>query len=446
MNYHYIPPYGDTTEYIALSKTLKVDQYRGIVYPLVVRISDSIVFHLKIKSGFTSVLYATQLVLLLGSSIVFCASLLKKFTDGQLSNRYAIACALVASFNPLSIHFGLTVLTDSASASLVLLQAACLINAAERNSPLKSFSAWLIAAGVIAIALSNLRIDKSYLSALAFAALGMSLLLDSTEDARMKKIKKIALLICVFIVTFFIDSLIRSATTVPNPERPNLSVSAQLFNRAVWPRLSRTLPYLPTNIADTITKEQAQDFDSHNNHVFPFQVMALRDPSKGAEYLNTITVTAIEHLYPEIIGAFLFDLGKYLLPSLAFPLEAIGVLPESVATSWTISRASIVSPNITIAYLWIGSLFYFAVVGFAIMQLKKIRLLPANARSAVVIVGIYLLGNSVLFALAFGMNAHIRYALPTYILTLNFLLVFTVSAAFRTRESTPAQTRYIKGF
>jgi hypothetical protein len=54
---------------------------------------------------------------------------------------------------------------------------------------------------------------------------------------------------------------------MPNPGRPNLTVGNQHFNRAVWPRLSKVLPYLPDNIANAITLEQAKDFDSHNSHV-----------------------------------------------------------------------------------------------------------------------------------------------------------------------------------
>jgi hypothetical protein len=441
MNYNYTPLYGDTTEYIALSKTLKVDQYRGVIYPWAIHASEQISFHLNINNGLTAVLYAVQLVLLFLSSIFFCFSLYEKFAHGQLTKWHVIACAFAGSFNPLSMHFGLTVLTDSASASLVLLQAACLIKATGRNLPLKNFSAWLATAGLITILLSNVRIEKTYLSALAFIVLGVWVFFDSKKNTR---IKKIALLIVVFVVTFLASSLIRSATTVDNPNRPNLSVSSQVFNRTVWPRLSKTLPYLPDTISETITTEQARYFDSHNNYVFPFQVEVLRDPNKGSAYLNTIAATAIRHFYPEIIGAVLFDFGKYLLPSLAFPLEALGVLPESVATSWTISRASMASPRITIAYLWIGSLFYFVVIGLAIAKFKKAFFLSNNTIGTVVILGTYLIGNSALFALASGMNAHIRFALPTYIMTLNFLLIFTLSTVSQSRDLTLEKTPYIK--
>jgi hypothetical protein len=125
-NWHYVPLYGDTTEYIALSKTLKVDQYRGIIYPIALRTSDIIDFHLSIKIGFLA-LYFAQLFLLFISPIVFCITLLKTFADGRMSDKYAIVCGLVASFNPLSFHFALAVFTDSIAASLLMLQAACLI-------------------------------------------------------------------------------------------------------------------------------------------------------------------------------------------------------------------------------------------------------------------------------------------------------------------------------
>ena len=421
MNFFHMPLYGDSVEYIALSKSMKVDQYRGIVYPFIIHLSDSIAYKLNIKGGFTSVLYVGQLFLLFGSSIIFSISLLKKISNGLLSSYYAVLCGLIVSFNPLSIHFALTVLTDSLSASLVLLQATCLISATDRNISFRSFSIWILLAGLVTIILSNLRIDKFYLSALVFIVFWIYLLMNS----RLMRInKKIVLVTLIFIATFGAVSSISSSFTFPNPERPELSLSTSLFNRAVWPRLSKILAYLPDNIADTITKEQAEKFDSDNNNVFPFQVDALRDSTKGVRYLNTITVIAVERFYPEIIGTFFFDFAKYLLPSFAFPLEVIGVLPRSFGTGWTISRASMVSPKVTAAYLFVGSVFYFVVIGLAIVQFNKFVHWPVSVGSEVLIIALYIIGNSALFAFAFGMNAHIRYSLPTYILTLNFLLIF----------------------
>lgn len=131
-----------------------------------------------------------------------------------------------------------------------------------------------------------------------------------------------------------------------------------------------------------------------------------------------------------------------MLPGLAFPLEAIGALPESVATSWTISRANMVSPIITTAYLWVGSLFFLVVIVSAIMLSKEIRLVQPHAISVAAIIVTYIVGNSALFALSLGMNAHIRYALPNYVISLNFLLVFVMFAALQPQSGARTRSEY----
>lgn len=431
VNYNHIPLYGDTAEYIALSETLKVDQYRGIVYPLILHFSQEVSTFLNIRSEFVSVIYFVQLILLVSSSIIFCTSLFNTFINGQLNYKYGIICGVVASLNPLTLHFTFTVLADSISASLIMIQATCLIFAKKRNLDIKNFIIWLIIWSLITVVLSNLRVEKQYLSLLVFVIFGIFLILDFKQKMHLYKC---LLLISVFMITFLAISSIRSISTIPNPDRPNLSVANLLFNRAVWPRLTNTLPYLPESISHTITIEQAKDFDSHNNNVFPFQATALNDPSKGSNYLNTITLTTVKKFYPEIICSILFDFGKYLLPGLAFPLEAIGVLPESPATSWTISRATMASPKLTSTYLLIGSLFYFSLIALVIIKRKEIFLLVKKTQGALGIVVVYLVANSALFALAFGQDAHIRYSLPTYILTLNVLLVFSIATVFSPRN------------
>jgi len=62
LNFGTIPQYGDTGEYIALSRTLKVDQYRGVAYPALIRAAA--IIGNRAGLSFSSILYVFQIVLL----------------------------------------------------------------------------------------------------------------------------------------------------------------------------------------------------------------------------------------------------------------------------------------------------------------------------------------------------------------------------------------------
>ena len=63
-NYNSIPSFGDSEEYIKLSKSMSLDEYRPVLYPLLIRIARSID-----KKHFHHYIYALQLGLSL-----FCMS------------------------------------------------------------------------------------------------------------------------------------------------------------------------------------------------------------------------------------------------------------------------------------------------------------------------------------------------------------------------------------
>ncbi len=46
VNLYQIPVFGDSTEYYNLSQTLQVDEYRPILYPLIIRASETLCAHL----------------------------------------------------------------------------------------------------------------------------------------------------------------------------------------------------------------------------------------------------------------------------------------------------------------------------------------------------------------------------------------------------------------
>lgn len=60
-NLSHIPQYGDTPEYLSLSKQLRVDQYRGIFYPYFIHFCNSLSYFNNLKAH--TIIYSIQIVL-----------------------------------------------------------------------------------------------------------------------------------------------------------------------------------------------------------------------------------------------------------------------------------------------------------------------------------------------------------------------------------------------
>ena len=68
-----VPKSGDTFEYLALARTLQVDQYRTVLYPGILKLSG--VLRNGPDEPFTGVTYAVQMGALVASTAIFVAAL-----------------------------------------------------------------------------------------------------------------------------------------------------------------------------------------------------------------------------------------------------------------------------------------------------------------------------------------------------------------------------------
>ncbi|WP_250507446.1 hypothetical protein [Caballeronia sp. GAFFF3] len=98
----------------------------------------------------------------------------------------------------------------------------------------------------------------------------------------------------------------------------------------------------------------------------------------------------------------LFDFTKYLLPGFAFPLEAKTILPQSVGTSWTVSRAEMETPWITYALLVSGSLAFFALLLFCALTWRLAKCFGPGAIDSFAIVLTCAARNAAMFPLEAG--------------------------------------------
>lgn len=420
-NINFIPIYGDTTEYFELSKTLIVDQYRGILYPAIVRIASD----LSQITGLTTqaLIYSLQLIVaILATYSLAMVLLLGKPRAKLLSAIIAISVTL----NPLVAHFCLTVLTDSLAASFTIIFAASLIRACQNDSSVKQAALQFFIASIALILMSAIRIDKLYLATTVFS-LSLSFIgLFSRKNHNYKATAIIGALMLAVSVAITVS--IKNSTTVYNQKRPPLDISSMSFNRTVWPRMVKVYPYLSDSVKQRISIDDATLFDSHNNYVYPLLTRELDKP-EGKHIIDEITLTTIKNFPGQIAASIVFDFAKYSLPNLQFPLEAYDVLPQSVGTSWTISRMDMLRPLTTHIFLVIGWVQLLVLSLLAVYSIRKKRTSISEllvAPYTALIISSVVAVNSLLFTLSSGMDTHIRYSLPTY--TILQIILFVLAA------------------
>ena len=114
LNLNRVPKYGDTTEYIQLAQTLRVDSYRTLAYPIVVKLG--ILFQSHSGLNWTLPIYLLQTIVAAWAAWYLVGTILPEI---RRRPRLFISAA-VLSF-PLTLHFTVTILTDSLATSFFIL-------------------------------------------------------------------------------------------------------------------------------------------------------------------------------------------------------------------------------------------------------------------------------------------------------------------------------------
>ena len=210
--------------------------------------------------------------------------------------------------------------------------------------------------------------------------------------------------------------LINGVTQTPNPNRPPLDLSSLAFNRVVWPRLARVYPYLSPEAHALIPPAEAVRFDTHNNHVYPL-LSRLRQGGEHQRIINEITLTTWRTFPVAVVGKTIFDVAKYTLPNLAFPAtrrldtplvgrDAVDDLAHDVGPP---------SPHRGHPHRRPNPLLVMQ-LPLAIAALLVRRDLIGRPLPIVWLIATAILTNALLFGLHSGMDTHIRYALPAYVM------------------------------
>lgn len=428
-NINAVPCFGDSTEYINLSESMSLDEYRPVLYPLLLR-----GLRQAFGEGFHIPLYLLQTIL-----SVFSLSAAAYALDRVGRNRKKqgrawknvlmwVYTGLYLNAIPMITFMNFTVLTDSlANSLLVLFLAMAVLVIYEKPTVPRGVCMALAMAGQ-----SLLRADRFYSGLLLLACLLIVGLIRNRQGRK-------ALLIGfagILVINMAIVLPVRAVTQVKGRNgRVETNLSFVLLDRVVWPNMAANYEYFPEEIKANISLEEAQSFDSHNNKVMYELAPGLEakvGKEKAAEYYRTMAGIVWEHQSGKVIR----DIADDTLSLAAAPLThylAVHEMRGHTNIPWNIHCLSTVTPERTKQYDDAGLLILL--VCLMIWLLILIPDLILNGRSRQHPMGVFLIAGAIIclwFSLGDGAPPNDRYALIIY----TFYGLLPVSLAwFRPRKT-----------
>ena len=347
-NWNTVPSFGDTVEYIRLSETLALDEYRPILYPLLLRVART--FN---EEHFFHYVYFIQTGLCL-----FCMSYAVFALDALTIERRRIWSAknllrwlfggMYLTCIPMITFFNFTVLTDSIANSLLVFSLAI---SAQIIYGGQASVGKAIGLAVAVIGQCLIRADRRYSCIMLLVVLAIIAICRNPGRRR----AMICGTACVVAVVMGMTGAVSSLTQVKGRNnRVQTDLSFVLLDRVVWPHMSENYEYFPQEIREAVTLEEAQEFDSHNNKVMYFMAPLLEERvgrEKARQYYRVMARTVWERQS----GAVLQDIGASIAIVLTMPfvheLVLDGRFTRSTAVAWNVKHCmSVTTPEYTVSY------------------------------------------------------------------------------------------------
>lgn len=353
-NLEVIPGFGDTTEYLELSQTFAPDEYRPILFPILLRLIQMAAAQLNIP--YQTLLYVLQLVINYFAifTAVHYVSKSAKYLPGILLELFFTTYIWTL---PMILWFNCTVLTDSFALSALIWMIILLTMYVkdERSNSLiwigilvtyllqalmrsdRTYSACVMIVGCILM-----RALHSLFRAIAGKFRRKSIYDEDYADHRPRKssgpLWTYLFPIIITVVGVLIVLGVNSATQTPGSKgRVTTNLPFILLDRVVWSNMENNYEYFPDEIKDVITIEEAKEFDSHNNQVM-YQMAPLVEErvgkEKASEYYVTMAKIVWEHDKEKVIKDTAGTVAAFLMMPQSETLNRWKLL--STNTGWNI--------------------------------------------------------------------------------------------------------------
>lgn len=254
-NVNSVPGFGDTPEYIKLSESMKVDEYRTIFYPFLLKCSIALEHRLGIAYHYF--MYAGQTVLCYVCILYMVHFLFKHILkESKLFKEVYVSLYLLTI--PMITFHNLTILPDSLALSALLVVITQLVKFITESVNIKDSVIFFLAI-MLELMIRADRIYSLSIVALIYCVVGL---------IKSKDWKKY---LTVILLTFFAVVLNLGINSVTQKKgyygRVETNLPFVLLDRVVFPHMTENYEYFSDEIKANVTIEDAQLFDSHNNHV-----------------------------------------------------------------------------------------------------------------------------------------------------------------------------------
>ena len=296
-----IPCFGDSTEYINLSQSLQLDEYRTILYPLILRVAIAIGNRMHVS--YQVLIYTGQILLSFGSIYYMCWNLLAredKSTDWKKCIFYTLGIMTIPVVNFLN----LTILTDSLALSFMLV-ILVQIGKVWKNETLRAVDVVML---VVAFLLEALvRADRIYSCTLYLIVYSVIRLIRKVDW------KRFAIVAVAVVLTAGAAIGINRSTQTPGLYgRVSTNLDFILLDRVVWPNMEANYDDFSEEIRNTISLEEAAKFDEHNNNVM-YYLAPMVEERVGAERASAMYREMAKVVWKNEPGKVMGDTAKCFL-------------------------------------------------------------------------------------------------------------------------------------
>lgn len=422
-----VPQYGDTTEYLGLSKTLALDKFRTILYPLFLK--AVIHFSSLFQIPYQSVAYFFQMALSFAAVLYFFRTLLGLYIpqsrQGSEHRRLTQTALILSAFaftNPLVTHFNLSVLTDSFALSFTVLFLGSVLRL------YRSKSGSFLGLFTVLAFYTLMSLTRPERKLLGFAVLIVAASFEMLKNRAFRDradagFKKFVCVLAAAAIGFILVGGINSATQTAAPTRNQPALYKSAFEFVVWPRLTKIYPSLPASIRRVITYHDAVNNDAApintNNTISKLLTHGHGSPSQ----INEITKITFLRYCPEIIGTFFLDVGKNMVSPFCY---VFNYFLNDGNINWTNTRMSMAHPFFTRIYVIYSKILFLLAAVAAVFGLFRRHSIGFLQKSVLEIIGIFMLIFSVFFTAVSDLGFHIRYAMPMY--TVFIMIVYGLAA------------------
>lgn len=405
-NVGYMPQYGDSIEFLEISQTMELDSYRPFVYPITLNIARNIANLLHID--LTHITYFIQIVINLFACFVLINTLRKIFNI-ELNKKELILYSLFIFVIPFNLHFNMSIKSDSLATSFTILFI-CYLMIYLREEKYKYAVFTLIAMFIS----SNIRSERIYF--LAFILITI-IIIEIIMYLIKKKIniKNIITLSIVLILGVTTTEIAKSIFQDENAtDRSQPTVSMYLYERMIADTLPDIYEYLPEDIKQKITYEDAV-FSSSARNYYKLPYEALYKKSGNLEDVNTIMKVAIRRNFPNIAINIMSDFAKNMFS----PYYLILNIDDDTSV-YTVTRMEGEHYLFTDMYVLYFDIL-FIVINLYLCLNKFAR--ETKVYKELIVVLLYAIVNAGFFALLTSQNFHIRYTMPVYIIEIAIMII-----------------------